>query len=255
MKVQRTKKGDLIVKNKYDFNCAVIGTLLGDGSLNRFRLKNGPDNKTKKGPLWNRTELRIFHKEGFKEYLDWKITLMRAYIENVSIYEKTKEMNGKVFKGFDAHIKHRKNFHYMYRNFYVGGKPSTNNRISGAKKVVKQKILNRLSPLSIAIWYMDDGSLYEYRRGDKVYRTISLHTDCFTFNACKLIKEYFENKYNIHFNVNHNGMTDKSKDYGYKLRCNRKKDIELFIDIVKEFVEDVKCMHYKLPNSALHPTL
>jgi len=248
MKVQRTKKGNLIVKSKYDFNCAVMGMILGDGCLNRFRLMSkGPEGRFKKGPLWNRTELRIAHKADHREYLDWKISLINAYIDGVSIYDKSKIINGKTFLGYDAYIKHRKNFHYLYKQFYVGGRLSTGNRITGAKKVVKQRILNRLSPLSIAIWYMDDGSLHTYKRGESVYRTLSLHTDGFTKDECIMISNYFLDKYNIKFNVNHNSTTSKDKDYGYKLRCHKKEDINRFIDIVKFFVEDVKCMNYKLP--------
>ena len=247
MKVQRTKKGNLVVESKYDFNCAVIGMLLGDACLNRFKLKNGPENRSKKGPLWHRTELRIGHKEKSKDYLDWKIELIKAYVDSVSIYNTTKKLNGKVFRGYDAYIKHRKNFHYMYKNFYIGGKLSTNNRVSGAKKIVKESILNRLSPLSISIWYMDDGSLSTSRRGTCISRSLCLHTDGFTKDESTMISQYFYKKYNIKFNVNHNGMTDKSKDYGYKLRCHRKDDIASFIDIVKFFVKDVECMNYKLP--------
>jgi len=247
MKVQRTKKGNLVVRSKYDFNCAVIGMLLGDGCFNRFKLIKGPEKKSKKGPLWNRTELRITHKEDSKEYLDWKIELIKAYVDNVSIYNTIKKMGTKIFKGYDAYIKHRKNFHYIYKDFYIGGKPSINNRISGAKKIVKKSILNRLSPLSIAIWYMDDGSLHTYKRGEFTYRTVCLHTDGFTKDECNMISEYFCKKFNIKFNVNHNGMIDKFKDYGYKLRCHKKEDVSTFIDVVKFFVEDVECMNYKLP--------
>lgn len=247
MKVQRTKKGNLIVKSKYDFNCAVMGMILGDGCFNRFKLIKGPEERSKKGPFWNRTELRIAHKAAFREYLDWKISLITSYTDSVSIYDTSKIIDDKVFLGYDAYIKHRKNFHYLYKQFYVGGKPSTGNRISGATKIIKQSVLNKLNDLSIAIWYMDDGSLYEYKRGIKTYRTITLHTDCFTFEEDELIKNFFKNKYNVHFNINHNGMTDKSKVYGYKLRCNKAEDINTFINVVKFFVEDVKCMNYKLP--------
>lgn len=248
MKVQRTKKGNLVVRSKYDFNCAVIGMLLGDGCLNRFMLTSrGPKNRSKKGPLWNRTELTIEHKEASKEYLDWKIELIKAYLDDVKIYPAHKIINDVRFNSYVACLKHRKNFHYMYKNFYVGGHLTDRNRVTGAKKIVKQSILNRLSPLSIAIWYMDDGSLHTYKRGEYTYRTLCLHTDGFTKDECIMISEYFNDKYNVKFNVNHNGMTDKSKEYGYKLRCNKKEDIANFIDIVKFFVEDVKCMKYKLP--------
>lgn len=248
MKVQRTKKGNLVVRSKYDFNCAVIGMLLGDSWCNRTILTSkGPENRSKKGPFWNRTELLIEHKEASKEYLDWKIELIKAYLDDVTIYPHYKIIDNVRFDSYCAHLKHRKNFHYMYKNFYVGGHLTDRNRITGAKKIVKQSILNRLSPLSIAIWYMDDGSLHTYKRGEHVYRTLSLHTDGFTKDESIMISEYFDKNYGIKFNVNHNSTTPKDKDYGYKLRCHKRDDIDSFIDIVKFFVEDVKCMNYKLP--------
>lgn len=247
MKVQRTKKGNLIVKSKYDFNCAVIGMLLGDGCLNRFRLTKGPEGKSKKGPLWNRTELRIMHKAAHREYLDWKIELIKAYIDGFSIYDKKKVIDDKEYFGYDAYIKHRKNFHYLYRNFYVGGKLSTNNKISGAVKVVKKSILNRINDLSVAIWFMDDGSLYEYKRGNVIKRDLSIHTDCFTHTECELIRDFYLDKYSIDFNIHKNGMT-KAQDRGFKLRTSKKENISLFFDVVSSFVEDVKCMNYKLPS-------
>ena len=247
MKVQRTKKGNLIVQSKYDFNCAVMGMILGDGCLNRFRLMSkGPKNRSKKGPLWNRTELRIAHKADHREYLDWKISLINAYIDDVSIYDKSKIIDGKTFLGFDAYIKHRKNFHYLYKQFYVGGRLSTGNRISGATKIIKQSVLNRLNELSVAIWYMDDGSLHTYKRGNNIYRSLSLHTDCFTYQECELIVGFFMDKYGIEFNINKNGMTT-DKNRGFKLRTSKRQNIENFMDTVRFFVEDVKCMNYKLP--------
>jgi len=247
MKVQRTKKGNLIVGDKHTFNSAVTGVLLGGGCFDRHRLIKGPENASKKGPRWNRTVLRIGHCLEYEEYLNWKIALINPYIDNYSIYEKTKKIGSKVFKGLEVFIRHRKNFHYRYKDFYIGGTPNKQNRISGAKKIVKENVLNRTNNLTIAIWYMDDGSLYTYKRGSCVYRALSLHTDGFSEEECYLIKSFFQCRYDVDFNVNHNGTTDRMKDYGFKLRANKKESVDRFIDVVKPFVSDVLCMNYKLP--------
>lgn len=247
MKVQRTKKGNLIVKDRHTFNSAVIGMVLGDGSFDRFRLIKGPENRSKKGPFWNRTVLRISHKLEFEEYLNWKITLINPYIDNFSVYKKVKLVGEREYRGLEAVLRHRKNFHYRYKDFYIGGGPSNGNRICGARKVIKERTLNRTNDLTIAIWYMDDGSLHTYKRGSCIYKCLSLHTDCFTEEECYLIKSFFHNKYGVDFNVNHNGMTGKKLDRGFKLRMHKKESIDAFIDVVKPFVSDVKCMNYKLP--------
>lgn len=247
MKVQRTKKGNLIVQDKHSFNSAVIGMLLGDASLDRFVLKEGPKEKSKKGPFWNRTVLRFGHKKDSNEYLFWKINLIKSYIDIFSVYGTTKHMDDKVFYGNEAFLGHRKNFHYLYKDFYLGGSLSTNNRVSGAKKVVKSNILSRIDELSLAIWYMDDGSLCTYSRHGKTYRTLALHTDSFSYEECVSIQKMFYDKFSVEFHVNHNGMTDKALDYGYKLRTHKAESVFNFIELVYDIVCDVSCMRYKLP--------
>ena len=68
MKVQRTKKGNLIVGSKHAFNSAVIGMILGNGSLIRKHLSVGPLSRSKKGPTWNQTDLLL--QDASKEKLE-----------------------------------------------------------------------------------------------------------------------------------------------------------------------------------------
>jgi len=247
MKVQRTKKGNLIVKDKHTFNSAIIGMLLGDASLDRFVLKSGPEIRNKKGPHWNRTVLRFAHKKDFNDYIFWKINLIKPYIDSFSVYGKTKSMENKIFYGNEAFVKHFSNFHYLYKDFYIGGEISTNGRVSGAKKVIKDNIVSRINELSLAIWYMDDGSLHTYFRGDKIYRTLCLHTDFFSYSECEKLQKMFYDKFSVEFNINHNGMTDKSLDRGFKLRANKSESIFNFLEPIYDLVYCVPCMRHKLP--------
>lgn len=57
------------------------------------------------------------------------------------------------------------------------------------KKVVSKRVLNLLSPLALAVWFMDDGS----RNGSNNF----LHTEGFTHSDRKLITQYLKEKWGI----------------------------------------------------------
>ena len=246
MKVQRTKKGNLVVVDKYSFNCAVIGMLLGDASLRRYVRKTGPESCSKKGPFWNTTNLCFEHTKEKEQYGYWKVELVKAYINNFSICDKVKKIEDKTHYGTQFLLRHRKNFHYIYKKFYCGGEIN-NNYVIGATKIIKDSVLSRVNDLSLAIWYMDDGSLYTYHKNGHTYRTLSLHTDCFTYEECEKVQNMFYDRFNIEFNINHNGTTDKKFDRGYKLRCHKSDSVFNFLELVYDYVCDVPCMRYKLP--------
>lgn len=58
------------------------------------------------------------------------------------------------------------------------------------EKTITREILDKLSPLGIAVWYMDDGSL---QHSD----TAKLSTHNFTFEEHQIMKQWFEETYNI----------------------------------------------------------
>lgn len=62
--------------------------------------------------------------------------------------------------------------------------------VNGKKKITK-KILEKLTPLSLAVWFMDDGSINESKSNN------TLHTEEFAYEDKILIKEYFKKKWDI----------------------------------------------------------
>lgn len=72
---------------------------------------------------------------------------------------------------------------------------------TGSKQVT-EKILNNLTPLSIAVWYMDDGTTgYGHNNIIKSHFNITpimrFCTNSFSLESCNLIKDWFYKKYNI----------------------------------------------------------
>lgn len=95
-------------------------------------------------------------------------------------------------------------------------------------KEVSDEVLNRLEPLGIAVWFMDDGNLYY--NGNICHLTLSVNG--FSEESINRIISYFQNKYNISF-----------KKSGKAIRLTSVKQIELFESFFKEYYHD--SMNYK----------
>lgn len=121
----------------------------------------------------------------------------------------------------------------IYRNlFYVGN-----------KKIVTQDVLNKLNPLGLAIWFMDDGSRnltkitnkntgHRYING----RTLSIATCCFTYEEHEIIQQYFKVVWDLDTRIN------KMKKY-HKIVFNAT-NANKFIDIIKSNI--IPSMLYKI---------
>lgn len=97
------------------------------------------------------------------------------------------------------------------------------------KKIITTKLLNRLKPLGLAVWFMDDGTLNLRSGGD-------ISTDCFTKEENVLIQKYFLNK----------GIDCKifKRNSGtYKIVFN-KEGFNKLVDIIRPHIH--KSMFYKI---------
>lgn len=104
-------------------------------------------------------------------------------------------------------------------------------------------MLNKLTPLGIYIWYMDDGGMSRKRliNGRFNIKEIMLNTGLQKEDN-QIIIDYFKEVWGINFSQVKNNSV-------YRLRCG-KNEAEKFLDIFKEFHDSVKCMEYKInPNS------
>lgn len=105
------------------------------------------------------------------------------------------------------------------------------------KKIIPldiQKILN--NPRSLAVWYMDDGSL-DYR--PKYHRNASLATFCFSYEENELLAKTLKVNFNIEARVHLSTM--RGKKY-YRLYITAK-SFDDFMSIIKPYINP--CMKYK----------
>jgi len=94
------------------------------------------------------------------------------------------------------------------------------------RKRITQKILSKITPRGLAIWWMDDGSLSSQH-------SFILCTDSYTLKEVKIIQDWFLKKWNIKWNITKNG----------RLQCNVGQGLKL-IELIKPYI--IPSMYYKI---------
>lgn len=182
----------------------LIGTILGDSSITKYI-----QSENSKKILNSR--ITCAHSMNQKEYI---LHLQNLLVnEGLVVYYTEKiepqinSIKGKMFisNGRCDIISQRNITFNLWRDqWYVND-----------KKIVPINIITHISPLSLAIWYMDDGS--------KTNRSYYLHTEGFSIDCIKYLQYILIHKFNIyttiqkirHYNVLYISL--KSKQLFYEL--------------------------------------
>jgi len=112
----------------------ILGSLMGDGNLS-------PNRRDRSG-----TRFRMGHGSKQAAYLDWKVSLL----ENIP-HSRTVNAKGAVFADFTP----LPELGELYEAVYFGD----------GKKHLSWDYLKSLTPLALAVWYMDDGSFTVRSKG------------------------------------------------------------------------------------------
>ena len=141
----------------------IIGLILGDGYIYLDKYK--------------RAILEIKQSDSKKEYVFWLYQKLKDIC--ASLPRKRKDNNQwRLLTKTDPVLLHYK------RLFYREG-----------KKIVPVNIEDLLQvPISVAIWYLDDGSL-DFREKD--HYAYTLHTNCFSLEETRLLQAVFEENFGI----------------------------------------------------------
>ena len=144
----------------------VIGSILGDGYLQ----KTGKNN----------ARLRFEHSIKQKEYLLWKYQILSNYFQSKPQYLERKNAKfGKTYQYIRAQSYSGSEFGKLLKLFY-----------QNSKKVVPENIPNLLKdPLSLAVWFMDDG--YYYPRDKMAYIYLPKYDPDSVKNLLFALKENF----------------------------------------------------------------
>lgn len=121
-----------------------------------------------------------------KDYLFWKFNEFESVASKKSL---------KFGQYYDNRFKKQ----YVFWRFYTHANTDIETCISefyaNGEKQVTMNILNKLSPLSIAVWYMDDGYTNWSKKGAKP--SCNFCTDSFGLDACEMICDWFDFKWSI----------------------------------------------------------
>ena len=188
----------------------ILGTLLGDGFLQKRAQK---------------ARLRICHSSKQKQYVDWKYQQLIRLCRRTSPPKKKIVQFGSTYSFSTQSERILLKYHSL---FY-----STN----GFKKIEPFLINSIKDPLSLAVWWLDDGNA----RSDCNAGRLATHA--FNLKEQKILQQLLVQNFQIQTNiVKHSTRKTKKQYYLYipsSYFCK-------FINIIQTYVQPIPTMHYKL---------
>lgn len=205
------------MKTKFnkDSRNLLIGMLLGDGTIS------------------NNFVFKLSHGYKQKEYLEWKINLLNEYgIKNNGLKEYI------CTQGYNID----KVVYYSQMSVIPFIKLLRRIIYKPIKNYANRKLLNRLNPLGIAIWYMDDGCINIRKTGEKIHGFYIRIATCLYKEQNQVIIDYFKEVWDISFYQFKEGRPGKNT---YSLCCGTQEGVK-FIELIKPYVESCPSMLYKI---------
>lgn len=185
----------------------IVGTLLGDGSLEYDKFKA--------------SRLQIKQAERKKEYVMW-------LYENLANLVKTPPKRRPDTLQWYFSTRSLRSLEEFRGIFYENGRKTVPHSI--------KKLLN--SPISLAVWFMDDGTL-DYR--EKSHYSFSISADDFTVEEAELLQEALRENFGIISSI----QTPSSRGKRYTKLYIGKPGRDRFLEIVRPYI--LSCFAYKLP--------
>lgn len=193
-----------------ELRSAIIGMVAGDAGIRKQRGCKS-------------VSLRICHADRQREYLEHKRDVLQNLFKAWEIPIRT--INNSGYPGVYLITRTHPRLRVIHKWFYHSG-----------KKRFSRRVLDYLTPIGIALWYMDDGSLSYKKREGKVHaREIHLNTYC-SFEEAEIIQAYFKEKWEVAWTLVYN------KGF-YRLRMGAGEAKKLFA-IIEPFI--IPMMKYKL---------
>ena len=214
---------DLIFRDKKKFQITpeikqlLIGGILGDGCLSK--------NYHHKHYVYSE-----YHALPQKEYVIWKSKIFGVKFRKRIYWEKRikgidKNYMGRmgIFEHYGFTLKSHPYLDYLHQKLYKN------------KKVIDKEMVEQLNPLGLSVWYMDDGSCIHYPNGKL---KILIHHKFNNIEEEKIIINFFKEKFNLECKIYHRKTCDSiTFDIA---------NSQLFLNLIKPYIEKIKCMHYKI---------
>lgn len=199
---------------KEQWKRVVLGSLLGDGSIAiNKRYKNA--------------RFSFRHSIKQRDYFEWKVLMLKPISGEKHSWEQNEIQEKSSFGG--AKLRYQsKTLDELTKIHQLVTKKG--------KKRVSRKWLNKLSPLSLAVWWLDDGSLISHSRKGVIC------TDSFTKEEVKLIQRYFKVVWDIKTAI---GTVNKKDKTYYRLYFRSTNELMKFLRIILPHIQ-VESMLYKV---------
>jgi len=179
----------------------IIGTVLGDTHLRKS---------------WKNTQLVFAHSIKQQEYFMWKYEELKPLTHQYKISDKSCSRYKNPVIEIRTTTKCFKELNYYHQIFY-----------KNKKKVIPLELIRELTPLSLAVWFMDDG-----------YTGGNLSTNSFTKDELKEVVKIFKEKFNLDYRI--------FKNNALYLRAN---SLKLFKHLVEPYI--IPSLKYKLIRKAV----
>jgi hypothetical protein len=204
----------------------LVGSILGDGSLK----------KKSKGPNTN-ANFAMKHSIKQKDYFMWKRNQICLEISaNIDVWKQTdKAPSGTMVDKLRYQSGARPSLTYLHDLVHKGS-------IKGEYRI-RRKFLNMLTPLSLAIWWCDDGSLVSNTRQGVFC------TDGFTYKDMLVLDRYMKKVLHINTSIHalglkKNNIFKKDGTKRYRLWIRSRDELKKFLKIILPHIP-VSSMLYK----------
>jgi len=152
-----------------------------------------------------------------EKYFDYKCSFFMDVLGKISKKDRYDKRTNKYYHKYSVRSKCHPYFTKLYNEFYKDG-----------VKTVTREILEKLTPRSLAFWFMDDGN-----------NNGILATNCFSYEECLLIQEVFLNKFDIQTSIGRQKNKGGIQYLTYIKTLSRK----TFYNLVKDYI--IPEMEYK----------
>mmetsp|Transcript_35962 Transcript_35962/g.101838 ORF Transcript_35962/g.101838 Transcript_35962/m.101838 type:complete len:207 (+) Transcript_35962:266-886(+) len=156
----------------------IIGLLLGDANIQVFQ---------KEEPITT-ARLRVLHSTKQIDYLNHKFVLFHSYIRQKRVLFLEEQTKTKTYHKCYFNTLTLKQFAFFYHMFY-----KKDLKTGKTIKILPRLIHRYLEPITLAYWYMDDGSL-KWKNHSKAVR---ICTDSFSKSEVEHLVYLLNTKYDL----------------------------------------------------------
>lgn len=207
-------------RTRKELRGAIIGMVLGDGSLYQHRFRDGEY----KGNY----VLDISHCAKQLPYLEWKKDIVQDLFNYpLPIRQRmiSNKRTGKTYKAFRLQTRVSPRFKFITKNIFIDG-----------KKRITEWALENITVEGLAIWWMDDGCLYKAKNGHGG-GIMNFGVYGYPKEDVERLQHWLSEKFNINLRISKNSKS------GLFLRRGLSEGAKLF-DLISPYI--APSMEYKV---------